>query len=277
VRAVLDRYEEALRALKVPPLVSFTYSLEQAGARNTEQQHRVYRSGSLERDETLGVDGQRAARPLVRIYRGRPDRYEVDLVAPTRERYEFRLAATRRDGRHVDYVYRTTAKTSRAFSVTGVVIDGVRFLPKWIAFRAQSERANGQGAIEYALVGRYWLPVSALAQGTTAGIASRERIVFSLYRFPLSLPDSTFATQHEPEAAPALPLPAPSPNRAPLLPAPKVWIRAPGATPHRPPTIAPELVEPVPPVRPLPTLAPVQILPAPPSPAPATPVPPPPP
>src|SRR5947209_6644428 len=44
---VLLRYQRALVALPTPKTVIFTYSVSQAGPRDLEQTHRVYRSGEL--------------------------------------------------------------------------------------------------------------------------------------------------------------------------------------------------------------------------------------
>ena len=65
---VLARYADALAALKHPAAISFEFSVEQLGLRNLEQTHRVYRSGSDERDETLSVDGYALNYPAVRSF-----------------------------------------------------------------------------------------------------------------------------------------------------------------------------------------------------------------
>jgi hypothetical protein len=88
---ILDRYEDTLHTLKAPALMSFAYSIEQAGLRNIEQVHRVYRQGLLERDELLSVSGRRSSHPVVYIARDRPDHYAIANLAPTRAHYDFVL------------------------------------------------------------------------------------------------------------------------------------------------------------------------------------------
>ena len=79
------------------------------------------------------------------------------------------------------------------FVVTHVTIDGRTFLPRSVSFRAASLATRGNGEVHFDAFGRYWMPVSATVEATVNGEAARERIAFGDYRFPPSLPPSTFA------------------------------------------------------------------------------------
>ncbi len=76
--------------------------------------------------------------------------------------------------------------------VEQLTIDGTTFLPRQIRFHSEGENARGKGAVEYAAFGKYWLPVVAAVNATVNGKPARERIAWSDYRFPPSLPSSTF-------------------------------------------------------------------------------------
>ena len=65
----------------VPEEMRLKY-FEQTGTRSLEQTHRIFRSGTDERDETIAVNGSRPAVPLVRIFRQRPYRYTIAALAP---------------------------------------------------------------------------------------------------------------------------------------------------------------------------------------------------
>lgn len=221
--AVLQRYTEALHALKEPNVISFDYTLEQTGPRTVTQTHRVFRSGTNERDETLTVDGKRLSPPTVRIFRGRRNRYTAQLLAPRAADYTFAYVGPLRDGHHVDYVFRLTPKHFLSFKVTEVTIDGVRFLPMSIAFATALN--DGSGSIAFGSNARWWVPSLATARATVSDDLATERLMFSTYRFPPSLPPSTFTQAHRlvlPHVVPdvsaqSVPAPTPVPQSAPPL------------------------------------------------------------
>lgn len=188
---ILARYANALAALTPPHAVSFDYVLEQTGARDLLQEHRVIRRGTDQRDEILAVDGRKIDPPAVRITHGRRDRYDVAALAPKLDDYDFHYVGSVRDGRHEDYVFQTTARGEPAFRVTAVTIDGASFLPSALAFATVAHQ--GAGTIAFARIDAYWVPVVATARATYAKLAAQERITFSSYRFPTSLPPGTFA------------------------------------------------------------------------------------
>jgi hypothetical protein len=190
---VLQRYALALVETPVPKLLVFGYTVSQAGLGNIEQRHELYRSGLSVRDETLAVDGVTLRQKHVR-FEQREDRYAIDRIAPRGDTYQMLFVHSVRDGSHIDYVYDTTPILRQATGmwVEQVTIDGIKFLPRRVRFHSEGEDAKGKGTIEYAAFGKYWLPVVATVDATVNGKPARERIAWSDYRFPPSLPASTF-------------------------------------------------------------------------------------
>ncbi len=191
---VLARYQAALAAQTPPRFAAYVYSVEQAGATNLLETHRVYRSGADVRDETIAVDGRRLPQPLVRMVSGRRDPYAVGVVAPRVSRYQFTYAGSKRIGERVEYRFHTIPFAAAAFAVDDVTIDGTSFLPRAIHFRTAGARARGSGALTYGPVGGYWMIQTATARATVADQESREYITWSGYRFPSSLPPATFSS-----------------------------------------------------------------------------------
>lgn len=187
---VLEEYADALAAYKSPRILTFEYSLVQSGVKTTDSTHRVFRSGTDERDELLSVDGKRLSPPTVRIFRGRGNRYALEVLVPKTTSYTFRYLGPRKNAHHSDYVFATTPKVPGAFRVTNVTIDGVTFLPNAITFVTSAHK--GRGSIAFAHIERYVVPVTADASAAVAKLSSTERISFSHYRFPAALPPSTF-------------------------------------------------------------------------------------
>lgn len=191
---VLERYELELSDAAAPKTSIVSYTVSQAGPTDIEQSHRQYRSGLDVRDETISVDGSQLKHKIVRIGR-RENRYALARIAPRGTTYAFLFIRTRkRDGR-LDYEYEVTPLVASAggFVVKRVMIDGERFLPRSIAFSTSSASATGTGEIDFAPAGKYWLPAQVSVDATVAGKPARERISWSDYRFPQSLPPSTFA------------------------------------------------------------------------------------
>jgi hypothetical protein len=189
---VLQRYALALASLIVPKVVVYSYTVAQVGPSNIEQHHQIYRSGTDVRDETLAVDGIPLSRKLVR-FSHHEDRYTVDRFAPRTDAYELLFLGTAKDGHHLDYIYEATPLNRPAGAwIDRIAIDGQRFLPRAVHFHSSGLEAAGSGDIEFAAFGGYWMPVVASAQARVKGKPARERIVWSDYRFPESLPPSTF-------------------------------------------------------------------------------------
>jgi hypothetical protein len=191
---VLTRYAEALAVYKTPPVLSFEYSIDQSGARDIQQTHRVFRSRNQQRDELLSADGKFLEPPVTHIFFGRRNRYAVEALAPRTSKYSFRYIGPLHDGHHTDAVFATTPLAPADSVVKQVTIDGVTFLPVSIRFATSSHK--GSGTITFARVGTEWLVVSASAAATYAKLAAVEHISFTHYRFPTVLPKSTFEKPH---------------------------------------------------------------------------------
>lgn len=190
--AVLARYQAALTALREPRVFSVEYTLEQMGTRSVQQTHRIFRSGSDERDEILAVNGNRLKSPTVRIFRGRRYRYAASTLAPKPAAYSFTYAGTHKNGRHADYVFHLAPRTGKpAFAFTQVAIDGVTFLPTSVSFATAAH--EGRGSVAFLKAGKYWVAASASASARAATGVAQERLTFTGWRFPPSLPRSTFA------------------------------------------------------------------------------------
>jgi len=189
---VLRRYALALQSLQAPKVSVYAYTVSQVGASNIEQYHRIYRSGIAVRDETLAIDGIALHRKIVR-FSHREDPYNAVRFAPREDAYELLFLGTVKDARHVDYVYEATPLSHPGGAwIDRVTIDGVRFLPRVVHFHSTGLGVRGTGQVEFAAFGRYWMPVAAQALAQVKGKPARERIVWSDYRFPESLPPSTF-------------------------------------------------------------------------------------
>jgi hypothetical protein len=189
---VLQRYAVAIDTVEQPKAVIFTYTLSQAGPTTIEERHVIYRSGSEVRDETLAVDGISLIRKIVR-FSHREDRYAVARLAPRTTDYELLFEGTVRDGRHADYVYDATPLIRGGdAAIDSVTIDGVRFLPRSVHFTTQGLDAKGNAHVVYAAFGKYWMPVSADVDAVVNGKPARERLTWSDYSFPQSLPASVF-------------------------------------------------------------------------------------
>jgi len=199
---VLQRYAVAIETVAVPKATIFTYTVSQAGPGNIDQRHVIYRSGTHVRDETLAVDGVALAHKIVR-FSERDDRYDVTRLAPRTTAYELLFLRTLKDGRHVDYEYDASPLVRVAdATVERVTIDGLKYLPRDVRFTTSASDARGSAHVSYAQFGKYWMPVLAEITAVVDGKPARERIVWSDYRFPESLPPSTFE--------PPRPLPHPS-------------------------------------------------------------------
>ena len=199
---VLLHYERALIALPTPKTMVFTYTVSQAGPRALEQMHRIYRSGDLVRDEMIASEGQTLKRKTVRVSRY-PDRYAIARIAPHGSEYAFLFQGMVRIGSRTAYEY-TAVPTQRggAYVVDSMAIDTASFLPLSIRFSTVTGNVKAQGELRYARTARYWLPQFAAVQAQLAGGIARERIAFSGYSFPESLPKSTFRSL-KPQPTPA--------------------------------------------------------------------------
>jgi len=189
---VLAQYTLALKAVSAPKVVVFSYTVSQVGPSNIEQHHRIYRSGLDVRDDTLSVDGITLLRKVARISRYQ-DRYAIARFSPSTGSYELLFLGTVKDGRHLDYVYEATPlNRSSGTWIDRLTIDGANFLPRVVRFHSGGAGVEGSGEVEFGPSGKYWMPMLADASAQVGGKPARERIAWSDYRFPQSLPPSTF-------------------------------------------------------------------------------------
>lgn len=203
-QAVLERYASKLLTTEAPKTMVFTYSVSQAGPESIEQSHRIYRSGELVRDETLAVDGQALKIKRTRIVRYR-NRYAIETLAPRMTEYAFLFLRSVRSGSGYSYVYKAVPLgATGAFQVVGLTISGSSYLPSEIRFKTAAGKIKGAGTISFARADKYWVPTIVSIQATIAGKPARERITFSAYQFPRSLPKSTFQSPR-PLPTPVLP------------------------------------------------------------------------
>ena len=190
--SMLARYAVALAANPTPSVLSFEYSLDQTGAHDIQQTHRVFRSGLSERDELLTADGKTLNPPSIHIFLGHRNRYAIEALAPRPEAYTFRYVGTVRDGHHVDEVFATTPRSASDVRIDQVTIDGVTALPDMIRFSTTVHA--GHGSVAFGRVQKYWVATAATATAMVAKSPTIEHVAFYRYRFPVSLEASTFST-----------------------------------------------------------------------------------
>lgn len=206
---VLASYATALATLRRPKSMAFEFTISQLGLHDMEQSHRAYRSGSSERDETLVVDGH--PQLLVQIITNHTYRYDIGSVAPNPRAYAFTYTDAVRSSGGYTYVFRTVPRAKAVFAVSEIEIDGRTFLPAIVRFRVAGGGARGSGELLFGRSDIYWVIREATVTARLRdGKTARERIVWTKYRFPSSLPRSTFE------------VPKPGPKLTPLVPPPAV-------------------------------------------------------
>lgn len=189
--AVLARYRTNIAMYRTPPIMSFTYTIDQVGDHGLSQTHLMYRSGLMVRDETIAL-GSMHVRPHIHIYRSRVPHYAVENVAPREPLYQFAYLGTHSEGSEKLYDYLVSTPRKYGFIVTKVSIDGTRCLPAAIDFRTRNGAMQGEGTLRYAAADDAWVITEAAAAGHGMRHALREHLVFSDYHFPGSLPPATF-------------------------------------------------------------------------------------
>lgn len=190
---VLARYQTALRALETPKYSIYSYVVSQAVPTSIEQRHIVYRSGDSVRDESWPLGTGRPAKHVVSVGK-REDVYAIARLAPRRSGYEMLFERMSQVDGHPVYVFDTVpyVKSTSGFTVTQVAIDASRFLPRALAFTTSNGVDMGHGELRYTAAGHYWVPLAASVTVLLDGKPARERIAWGDFRFPPSLPASTF-------------------------------------------------------------------------------------
>jgi hypothetical protein len=195
--AMLARYRSTLEVLPALGDVVFQYSESRSGpARALEEEHRVYRrADGEERNETIAVNGSQVV-PAIARFESRPTwPYDVRAFAVDAADYNVLALGRAFVGGKPSFGFSAVRATSGDFSVTGLFLDLTRALPLRETFAVTGGGCAGDGTIDFAPIGRYWLPSSASVSCTVApaGGTFKESITFSDYAFPQSLPPDVFA------------------------------------------------------------------------------------
>jgi hypothetical protein len=201
---VLQRYAEALTKIAAPPALIFDYTVEQVGLHDIEQTHRIYRGRGMERDETLAIDGRKLAAPVVRVIAGAVTHYNLLTVAPRSDRYTLTFLKTQREDGHFNYLFRAAHRVPTVFAVDGMTIDGITFLPTVMTFSTVAGSIKSTGKLVYGEIAGYRLIREASVSAVVGGKVARERIIWTEYQFPASLPASTFVSSREKSFHPLL-------------------------------------------------------------------------
>ncbi len=192
-QTVLTQYQAALRALETPKYSIYSYVVSQAVPTSIEQRHIVYRSGESVRDESWPVGTGRPAKHVVSVGK-REDVYAIARLAPRRSSYEMLFERVSQVDGHLVYIFATIpyVKSTSGFTVTQVAIDATRFLPRALSFTTSNGVNMGHGELRYTPAGAYWVPLAASVTVLLDGKPAREHISWGDFRFPPSLPASTF-------------------------------------------------------------------------------------
>lgn len=192
----LTRYRAALDRLKPLGNIVFMYVESRSGpTRALEEEHRVYRrADGEERNETTAVNGAQVVPAIVR-YSSKPVwPYDVhSFVVDTSEYNVVRLSNAVVGGKRA-LAFSTVRTTTGDFSVTGLYLDPLRYLPVRETFAVTGGGCTGTGTIDFAPVGGRWLPASvSVSCSVTQDEASfKEKITFSDYTFVQTLPPDVF-------------------------------------------------------------------------------------
>lgn len=183
---------------KLPPMgnVVFTYSETRTGpTRTLVEDHRVYRSADgNERNETTAVNGTPVTPVIVRIATKPVWPYDVRRFAVGPDAYNILpLGLSKVAGKRVT-TFSTVRTSAGDFSITGLYLDPVRFLPVRETFQVAGSGCTGNGSIDFGQVGARWLASAAtvtcaIGQG---GATFKESIRFSSYQFLKVLPPDIF-------------------------------------------------------------------------------------
>jgi hypothetical protein len=154
--------------------------------------HRVYRDRTGEqRNDTIEVNGAPVRPPLTQTYQRAQWPYSADaFVVPAADYGATFAGVATVDGRRAE-VYVVKRKTPASFSITELDLDPGSALPLRERFGVTTRDCDGQGSIDFAPSGPYWLPTSASVECAGSGSASsayKHTIRFADYRFPVTIP-----------------------------------------------------------------------------------------
>jgi hypothetical protein len=190
---LLERYRASIAALPEPANMVFTYTeMRSDPQRIVTSSHRVYRNQAGEqRNDTIEVNGAPVRPPLTQTYQRAQWPYYADAFAVTAADYDATFAGIATvDGKRAE-VYVLKRTTSAPFSITELALDPVAALPLRERFTVTTRDCDGQGSIDFAQSGPYWLPTSVSVECVASGSASagyKHTIRFADYRFPVAIP-----------------------------------------------------------------------------------------
>ncbi|HEY1728428.1 MAG TPA: hypothetical protein VGG22_08665 [Candidatus Baltobacteraceae bacterium] len=199
---VLANYTQALDALKPPAAYIFEYTFAHHGSHPQETEHRIFRQGTHERDEIVAFNSEKLPHPMIRVFAGHHDPYDVAALAPRTDVNAFTFEGEGKQGRNLVYVFNVYARGTPKYEVTRMVIDGKSFLPLQLDYRTTTGNVVGTGTVTFARTDRYWMPQSVTARADVRGDLQTERIDWSRYQFYPNLPPSTFVMPRAPQVTP---------------------------------------------------------------------------
>lgn len=190
---LLERYRTAIAALPKPNNMVFTYTEMRADpTRIVTSSHRVYRDQAGEqRNDTIEMNGAPVRPPLTQTYQHARWPYYADAFAASAVDYDAAFAGIATvDGRRAE-VYAVKRKTIAPFSISELDLDPGSALPLRERFTVTTRDCAGQGSIDFAPSGLFWLPTSVSVECATSASASagyKHTIRFADYRFPAAIP-----------------------------------------------------------------------------------------
>ncbi|MBC5825662.1 MAG: hypothetical protein GIW99_04270 [Candidatus Eremiobacteraeota bacterium] len=215
--AALSEYRLAIAHLPRPPNMVFQYAQTRSGpVRVVTEQHRVYRNlVGKERNETISFNGVPIAPVIVRIFSRSPWPYFPDRFFVSGELYNAQFRGMTGRNRQRAYSFALARPTPADFSLTGLQIDALRYLPVRETFDVTAGNCSGPGWIAFGPVAKYWLPreiaVTCTSRNlpgtglqTPAAVRFRESLRFSGWQFPPTVPSQVFgaAPQRQGPASP---------------------------------------------------------------------------
>ncbi len=214
----LSDYRFALSRLPRPQNMVFRYAQTRSGpTRVVTEQHLVYfNSRGPERNETTSFNGVSIVPVIVRIFSRAPWPYWADRFAASGEVYNADFNGLGIVSRRHVYSFRLSRPTPADFTLTGLEIDSVRYLPVRETFDVKTPGCSGAGWISFTAAARYWLPEAVSVDCTPPGggaqpaasagggpIKFRESLRFFGWQFPAIIPAQVFGpkTKGVPTAA----------------------------------------------------------------------------
>ena len=190
---LLERYWAAIAALPKPANMVFTYTeMRSDPQRIVTSAHRVYRDqAGQQRNDTIEVNGTPLRPPRTQTYQRAQWPYYADAFAAPAAEYAAKFVGMAViDGKRVE-TYSVKRRSSDPFFITELDLDPATALPVRERFMVTTRDCAGQGSIDFAPSGPYWLPTSVSVECAVSASASagyKHTIRFADYRFPVTIP-----------------------------------------------------------------------------------------